>query len=44
MISGRSERDYYRCPLCSLFFGRGRELSLGGFQVLGVSDVERGAE
>jgi len=31
-------------PLCSLFFGRGRELSLKEFQVLGVSDVERRAE
>jgi len=31
-------------PLCSLFFERGQELSLGEFQVLRVSDVERGAE
>jgi len=39
-----SKNDHYRYPLCSLFFGRGRELSLGGFKVIGVSDVERGAK
>jgi len=39
-----SESDHYRCPFCSLFFRRGQELFLGEYQVLGVSNVERGAE
>jgi len=44
MISDRSESDHYRCPLCSLLLGRGRELFLERFQVPGVSDVDRGEE
>jgi len=36
---GRVKKWPLRCPLCSLFFGRGRELFLRRFQVLRVSDV-----
>jgi len=43
-ISGGSESDHYRCPICSLLLGKGQKLSLGEFQVSGVSNVHRGEE